>query len=144
VVGFVASYRWPGLEGRIWLGLDLAGFAGSAVIGRRTRAMGARSSSRNTWRVLVLLLTCVAFMVVTYQIFQPQEPAQFAVFPALLAAGIYIGLGLWRGLRWVVAGLVLATLALLGYFLLRQYMLLWMAAAGGGTLLITGFWLRRT
>jgi hypothetical protein len=143
-VGFVSAYRWPSLAGRLWLGLDVAGFVGSALIAHRTRSLGERASSGHTWRVLVLMLTCVAFLIASYQIFQPHEEAQFAVFPALVVAGIYIGLGLWRGLRWVIAGLVLATLALLGYFLLRQYMMLWMAVAGGGTLLLTGFWLRRT
>jgi hypothetical protein len=143
MVGFVAAYLWPGQAGRIWLGLDVAGFAGSALLARHTHAMGKRTSARNTWRVLTLLVICIGFMNATYQIFQPHEAAQFAVFPALLAAAIYIGLGLWRGLRWVIAGLVLATLALVGYFLLRPYMMLWMAAAGGGTLLITGMWLRR-
>lgn len=143
VVGFVGSYLWPTLQGRLWLGLDLAGFAGSALLAHRARALGVRASAANTWRVLALLLTCVGFMVATYLIFQPRDPAQYAVFPALLSAGIYIGLGLWRGTRWVVAGAALAALALAGYFLLRPYMMLWMAVAGGGTLLLSGFWLRR-
>ena len=143
IVGFVSSYLWPALEGRLWLGLDLAGFTGSALIATRARSFGQRASSRNAWRILLLMVTCVAFLMASYQVFQPREAAQFAVFPALVAAGIYIGMGLWRGMRWVVAGLALATLALVGFFLLRPYMMLWMAAAGGGTLLVTGFWLRR-
>ena len=144
IVGFVASYLYPAEANRTWIVLDLLGFAGSVLIGFIYRVQGVRSAPGYRWRIPVLVLTCVGFMVASYAIFQPHEMAQFAVFPALLAAGIYIGLGLWRGTRWMIAGLVLAALALVGYFALRQYVLLWMAAAGGGTLLITGFWLRRS
>lgn len=142
MVGFTLSYLYPAYAGRLWLVLDTAGLVGSVLIARHYRVQGSRSSSAIMWRLVALALTCVGFMVASYAIFQPQQAAQFAVFPALLFAVIYIGVGLWRGMRWVVAGLLLAALALVGYFLLSQYLMLWMAVVGGGTLLMTGFWLR--
>ncbi|HEY7928482.1 MAG TPA: hypothetical protein VID71_00625 [Steroidobacteraceae bacterium] len=148
IVGFLGQYFLPAWAGRGWAALDLAGFAATVLLMRHQRSvaqrsLGARSSSRTFWRILALLATAMGFLYATYAVFQPQRSAQFAVFPALLCGAIYIGIGLWRGLRWLVGGLALAALALLGYYLLPQYMMLWMAAAGGGTLLITGFWLRR-
>ncbi|HEX4052161.1 MAG TPA: hypothetical protein VHY19_14925 [Steroidobacteraceae bacterium] len=143
IVGFTLSYLYPAEATRLWLVLDVAGFVGSVLLARHYRAHCEASSSAIMWRMVALVLTAVGFVIASYAIFLPHEAAQFAVFPALLFAAIYIGLGLWRGMRWVVAGLVLAALALVGYFLLTQYLMLWMAAVGGGTLLTTGFWLRR-
>ena len=147
-MGFLGQYFLPAWAGRGWAALDLTGFAATVLVMQHQRSvaqcsLGARSSSRTFWRILALLATALGFLYATYAVFQPQRGAQFAVFPALLCGAIYIGIGLWRGLRWLVGGLALAALALLGYFLLPQYMMLWMAAAGGGTLLITGFWLRQ-
>jgi hypothetical protein len=141
-LGYLATYQWPAGASALGLTLDGVGVVGSALIGRTGRAQGVRASQQ--WRVLGLMGTCVAFMMVTELVFQPREAAQAAVFPPLLAAGIYIGLGLWRGLRWVIAGLVLAALALAGFFLMRPYLPLWLAVAGGGTLVLTGLWLRRS
>ena len=60
-----------------------------------------------------------------------------------MVATAYVLGGLWLGLRLAVAGIVLGLLTLLGYFLLRDYFLLWMAVVGSGALLIAGLWLKR-
>jgi hypothetical protein len=74
--------------------------SGSLLLARYYRVQGcARASSQIMWRAVAMVLTCVGFIVASYAIFQPHEAAQFAVFPALLFAAIYIGLGIWRGMR---------------------------------------------
>ena len=65
----------------------------------------------------------------------------FGAFSAAVVASAFGGL--WLGLRLVVAGTVLGLLTLGGYFLLRDYFLLWMAVVGSGALLLAGVWLRR-
>lgn len=144
ILGFVLSAELPARAGQGWIVLDVLGFTASLAMAQRQSRQGAGRKLNFPGRLLGLFATCVGFVMATYAVMQPHSAAQFAVFPALLGAGIYIGIGLWRGLRWTIAGLALGLLALVGYFLLRQYVLLWMAGAGGGTLLLTGAWLRRS
>src|SRR5579871_1827791 len=106
MVGFSGLYFFPSVAGPAWLALDVGGFIGSALIGRFQHSQGGRVAAGYRWRILALMLTCIGFLLATYAVFQPRDVAQFAVFPALLCAGIYIGIGLWRGVRWLVAGLV--------------------------------------
>jgi hypothetical protein len=49
----------------------------------------------------------------------------------------------WLGLRYLVVGAALAALTLLCFFFLREHFYAVMAFAGGGALILTGFWLRR-
>jgi len=147
LVGYVVSYLAPSRAGQAWIGLDGLGFAASLLLAwRQAREVAgpARQARAHSRRLFALFATCVGFLLATYAVLQPHDAAQFAVYPGLLIAAIYIGVGIWRGLRWSIAGLVLAALALAAYFLLRPYVLLWMAGAGGGTLLLTGAWLRRS
>jgi hypothetical protein len=46
-------------------------------------------------------------------------------------------------LRFLYAGIALGALTLIGWFWLPHYFLPWMAAVGGGALILTGFWLRK-
>jgi hypothetical protein len=43
----------------------------------------------------------------------------------------------------VAAGVVIAALTLGGFFFIPRYFLLWMAAVGGGALMLAGFWMER-
>jgi len=52
-------------------------------------------------------------------------------------------MGLWFGFRYIVAGLLVATLTLTGFFVLRSHFSLWMASVGGSALILTGLWLRK-
>lgn len=144
-VGFALTYLFPGRSNTLWMVLDLVGFGASALIARAQARQ--RAESRSGWqgavRLVAMAATFVGFLVATYAVLQPQSLAQFAVFPVLVIAAIYIGVGIWRGLRWWVAGLALAVLVLGAYFLQRPYLLLWLAGAGGGVLLLSGAWLRR-
>jgi len=51
-------------------------------------------------------------------------------------------IGLFGAPRLLVTGIGVYVLTLAGYFLLPQIFQLWMAAVGGGGLIIGGLWLR--
>ena len=61
----------------------------------------------------------------------------------LMFAGIYLAVGVFAGTRFAVCGAILAIATAVGFFIAGDLFGLWMAAAGGGVLLLTGFWLRR-
>jgi len=75
IVGFLSGYVFPAQANRIWVPLNMLGFTGSVLIARYYRVQGVRAQTRNMWRVLVLMLTCVAFVFVSYLVFQPRESA---------------------------------------------------------------------
>ena len=141
IVGFASSYAFPGHEWLIWLALDTLGIFGGLVIGRATPIVGMQA--RGSWQYLAAAATIVAFVAATYYVMAPHSGSQFGAFPALVMALFYVLVGIWRGPRWIVVGSAAGLLTLLGYGLLREYFMLWMAGVGGGTLLLTGIWMRR-
>ena len=73
----------------------------------------------------------------------PSSGLQVAAFFPLLIALWYVLQGIWaRSARIGVLGLALGVLAVAGYLWLGAYFLLWMAGAGGGALILGGFWMR--
>jgi hypothetical protein len=143
MVGYGLSDLAPNMAGTGWLVLDLAGVAGSFLLGRAALASGPVATRSYDRRFLALGATILAFVSASYFVMQPHDMAQFGAFPAVLMAGIYTTVGIWRGFRWAAAGVVLGACTVAGFALFKEHFMLWMAAAGGGTLLLTGFWLRR-
>ena len=112
------------------------GFAAGLMALRHKGAASAR-------RFGAAFATLAAFAAATLVILRPSDALQVAAFIPLVVATAYVLAGLWLGLRLVVAGIVLGLLTLLGFFLLRDYFLVWMALVGSGALLLAGLWLRR-
>jgi hypothetical protein len=110
------------------------------LIVRATPSDGTRSAK--SWRFLAVGAAIFGFVAATYYVMAPSSGPQFGAFPALVMALAYLLVGLWRGPRWIVVGLVVGASTVVGYGLLREYFMLWMAAVGGGSLLLTGFWMR--
>ena len=140
VAGYASTALWPANAGVIWLVLDALGVLGGLLIVRATPSDGTRSAK--SWRFLGSGATILAFILATYYVLAPSSGPQFAAFPALVMAVAYVLVGLWRGPRWIVVGLVVGGSTVIGYGLLHQYFMLWMAAVGGGSLLLTGLWMR--
>jgi hypothetical protein len=141
--------RWTGSQQSInglWTVLTILGIVGSAIIGRRqrmaqhpeagraNRAMGLR------WGASFLALW--VFLMATFLVMRPANPMVSGAFVPLIVATVYAIFGIWKGLRFLFAGIAVAALTLIGFFLLPQWFLIWMAAVGGGSLILVGLWLR--
>ena len=61
-----------------------------------------------------------------------------------LAVGVYYAfIDIWtKAWRMMPLGLALIGLTTLGYFMLPEYFRYWMAAVGGGGLIVGGLWMR--
>jgi hypothetical protein len=90
-----------------------------------------------------IVATFLAFITATALIMQPHDPRQMAAFVPLVIAACYIVLGVGKGRRLALTGMGLGLLTMIGYFVVPSSFMLWMAAVGGGALLIGGFWLRQ-
>jgi hypothetical protein len=85
----------------------------------------------------------VVFIAGTIAIMAPTDPRQIGAFIPLVVAAGYAIMGVLGLTRMLVLGAALAALTLTGYFALPAHFLLWMAAIGGGSLILGGIWLRQ-
>ncbi|HXC55597.1 MAG TPA: hypothetical protein VNU97_09890 [Rhizomicrobium sp.] len=147
-IGYSANDLVPAYGGRIWPALLLLAFIASAVFGRRSGrgddSPAARDRNRRIGlRMLATWIAVFAYIAAVTIVMRPATSAQESAFVPLLVAAAYTVLGVWMGVRFVIAGLAIGVLTLGGFFFLHGHFELWMAAVGGTTLIVTGFWLRR-
>lgn len=146
MVGYTVSDLWPVLGGRVWPALLLIAFIASAIFGQRAgtdkSAEGRAKNRRIGLRMTGTWVAIFVFIGAVMAVMRP-SPLQATAFVPLLVAAAYTVLGLWMGVRFVIAGIAIGALTLGGFFYLPAHFLLWMAAVGGSTLILTGLWLRR-
>jgi hypothetical protein len=135
VAGQGASLAWPGQATYVWWGLVAAAIALTCILPRRPR--------RAEWRVPAVVLIALGLVFAAHLALGPASPRMSSVLLPLVTAAIYLGMGLWLGLRFSIIGLVLGACILLGVFTLGDELQAWMGFLGGGTLVLGGFWLRK-
>lgn len=132
-----AAYFRPDLSSLVWFAFVPAGVMGDVLISRRDR-------SNVNWGLFAgLFFTLFAFISATAAIMRPHDSNQMAAFIPLIVAAAYVVLGIAFGRRLAFIGTALGVLTLVGFFALPSIFMLWMAAVGGGALMIGGLWLRR-
>jgi hypothetical protein len=122
-----------------WLALTIAGAVISMAIGR---TQGRRNGMSGT-RFGLLLVIIWLFAAATFAVLAPRNGLQVGAFFPLLFAAIYAAIGLWLGLRYILVGAFMAAATLIAFFFLRDVFFFWMAVMGGGSLLLTGLWLKQ-
>ncbi len=132
--GNASSACWPTLTGLIWTGAVATGIIAS---------LAARADRRVEPRMLAAAAAGFGFLLLTSIILPPRSSADWNAFVSLLAASCLVLLGIWKGARFAAVGLFLAAFTLAGYFGLRAHFELWMAAVGGGALVVVGLWLQK-
>lgn len=138
--GYGLSAALPDKRTLIWAGAIGVGTVLSMIAG--IRGGGASRRGPNIGYSLAIAGAIAAFIGITTVVLGPMQPRQVDALVPLLTAGLYVVAGVWVGPRFGLAGLVLAAVTVGGYFLAGDAFGYWMAAAGGGVLMLTGFWLR--
>jgi hypothetical protein len=129
---------------KIWLPADLLGFLGSLWLGlRRAREGGAQAARGDALRGLGIGVLIGVVLVVVFSLFQPARKELFELLPAVFTGAIYTGIGLFRLPRFLWLGGWIFASALIGYLVLQPWLAFWIAGAGGGALILGGFWLRK-
>jgi len=135
---YAFGYFRPFQAGLAWAVLIPAAVIGDALIARRDRG-------RVYWGpFLGLVATFFVFIGATAAVMQPHDPRQMAAFVPLVVAAAYVAFGIAVGRRLMFTGIALGALTLVGFFALPSIFMLWMAAVGGGALVLGGIWLRQT
>jgi hypothetical protein len=101
-----------------------------------------KEDRKTGWRVAASFVVMWIFAVSFFSVLTPNPRAIAAYFPLLFAA-FSAGIGLWIGVRYIAIGVLLAAATLFGYHRLGDHFYAWMAIFAGGSLLLTGYWLRR-
>lgn len=145
VIGYVASGFASGPQtGWIWLVLVIVGALGSFGLGMRSsRSAGAGAGARHTAVTAPIAAAMIfVFFLATYSVFGPSEPAAYLLFPALVTGLIYTVLGMVKMHRMMWIGAAIMLLSYAGYLFFAPYLAFWIAAVGGGGLIVSGLWLR--
>ncbi len=137
-IGYSASYLTPDYANSVWPALVVLGVAADIVAimadgKKKVRAEG----------MVVLFATAVIFVGGTFAVMAPHDPRQVAAFFPLVVAAGYGIMGAMGATRLLIIGAAVAALTLGGFFTLGNLFLPWMAAVGGGGLVLGGVWLRR-
>jgi hypothetical protein len=142
LAGNLASYGWPHQLGTIWAAVNLLGVAGSVAIAfifaRR------KGGQRVGVRILLAFVMVFAFGILCSCVLGHFGPREMAAFWPIYSMLFYCIAGLWFGYAFLALGLSISALVLIGYvFVMGDAFPLWMAAANGGGLILSGLWMRR-
>ena len=138
--GLVRPDQW----GLVWLPVDAVGVLGSIMIGFRSRtATAGRGGYPEAGKLAITLLFVGLFMAAVFVVFAPARPEPYLVFPGLLLGLIYVVAGIWKMQRLAWIGAAVFGLTLAGFAFLAPWLSFWMAAVGGGALVIGGLRLRK-
>ncbi len=139
VIGYSAQAAQLGWD-PMWLVLSSFGSIGSFIIGWR---MSRGRTKTFDWRYAASFLVFFLFVFAIFAIMKPRADAQLAAFFPVLVCAYYALVGIWtRGLRMLILAVALFAVTMGGFFWLPQYFDWLMAVAGGGGLILGGFWLR--
>ena len=138
VIGFALSACFPDHLLLVWTVVVLSAVSIGVRLARRT----APETAGVAWRYLAIIATFVLFCIALNVVFWPLTPEQGALLAPLLLSALYILRGIQLRPRYTVIGLVLGALCLAGYLWLLPVFWPWMSMACGGTLIISGLWLR--
>jgi hypothetical protein len=147
-VGYIGcAFTPPERWGLVWLPLIVVGSVGSTWFGSRARRSprGGRTSVAGAGaRSAAAAIAIFVFLMAFFAIVRPTDPRVGLVFPVMTLGLIYCLVGIFARLsRFVWIGAAAFAVAIAGYLAAPEWTALWVAAAGGGGLVLGGLWLRR-
>jgi hypothetical protein len=143
IIGYTSNGLLPEWGGLVWLPLIALGAVGSVVLGMQARRRPQDiARPGETLSMIGASLTIAGFFFAAYSIFRPQDALPKLAFPALVTGLVYAVVGMLGMPRMVVIGAAMIALTFIGFQLFAAYLPFWIAAVGGGGLIVSGLWLR--
>ncbi|GGI95791.1 hypothetical protein [Halopseudomonas pertucinogena] len=137
LAGFSLSACFPRYLLGIWTAVVLAALAIGTWLAVRSGA-----GAGIVRRYLAVITTILSFIIAVHWVFWPISPEQGAMLAPLFLSALYVLRGIQLRPRYTVIGAALGILSLGGYLFLLPVFWPWMAMACGGTLILSGLWLR--
>ncbi|NGM52017.1 hypothetical protein G5B46_20595 [Caulobacter sp. 602-2] len=140
-MGLLPSHQW----GWVWLVLDTVGAIGSILLARpaekAARVAGAKSD-RSSLKMMGGMAVAIVFVMSTFYVLRPTDPAAYLAFPGLMVGAIYAAVGVFVAGRYLGIGAVMFALTLVGFYAFPEILAFWMASASVA-LFVSGVWLAR-
>jgi hypothetical protein len=137
--GNIATWLWPRDGDQIWIAINAVGVVATLA----TIYVRAEARSFDV-RMLVAYLLFFAFGYLCTKVLGDFTPRQLGTFWPIYFMLFYAIAGLWLGYAFVLIGVGISILTLIGYFYVGgEAFSLWMAFINGGGLLLGGLWMRR-
>lgn len=147
ILGFLSLQVLGGLGGWIFTGLDVVGVVASVAIGvaqGRRGAVRSPADRRMCWRIGWFWIAIFAYIYLWLALVGRWDGATLSAFFGTAVMFGYVVLGLWLDALYITwAGVAVTVLTMIGYYLVGEWFMLWMAVFGGGTLLGTGLYIRK-
>lgn len=141
LIGNIATFVAPRSGSMIWIGVNAAGVVGSFALS--LFYFPRQDVRRFDGRMAIAFLLFFAFGLLCSTVFGHFGPRELGAFWPIYFMLFYCLAGLWFGYAFVAIGLAISALTLIGYFFVTGgAFLLWMAAANGGGLIVSGLWMR--
>jgi hypothetical protein len=154
LVGF-ATEQFMAHAYRTWVVLDLLGIAGSMYLGMSGRSSAVKGPGDGrigaSWIILFSYAILWSFLLFPSEMisaggwgsYGPVLERKMALLWVTVCMFAYVVMGVWldRFLLWL-GGLV-TLLSLAGFYFEPQYFFLWVAVTGGGSLVISGLFIRK-
>ena len=140
IVGYTASILWSHL---VWTGILVAGGLISAVIGfKKKKNLPAPPLLKKIGWVMLVLLVYIAFLFSRLLLVTDTLQIIISFWPFHVGL-LYILAGVFIGRPMVIIGCWLILAAVAGIWLPSFWQQIWLAAGGGGSLLLTGLIMRK-
>lgn len=140
------GYLWTFLErdrARIgWIVVAAAGVSGSFALRRLRRNLSSRDSKLGE-RLGYGQLALIGFGSVLVWLLWPLNDRQLEAFWPTLVMFCHVLAGIWLGRFFLLSGLTVTALIVIGFIWIGHWYPLWLAVSVGGGLMASGLWLRR-
>lgn len=127
----------------VWIAVEVAGVLGTMLVLMRDRRHLTLRQRLVQARFGGAMVVLILYGLVIVALLGPLSGRQISAFWPLLIMMAYVLAGFWVGRFFIIVGLAVSLLTIIGYRVAGDWYGLWMAAACGGGLILGGVWLRR-
>ena len=148
IAAFLGTHYFLRWAWHIWMGLGGTGSLLTLIISwrqfRLAHPVKMPAEEKTGWRIFLFWFLLFVYAFIWLSMFRPRHGVQLNAFLCTVIMFAYIVMGLWfKSYHMFWLGIIVTGITLIGFYLIPwAYYCIWMAAMGGGSLLVTGIYVR--
>ena len=140
--GYLFTFFQPSHADTGWITVAVLGVGGSFALRAWSRLPHSRDSQLGR-RLGYAQLALIGYGLILLWLLSPLSHRQMSAFWPSLVMFCHVLAGIWLGRVFILIGGAVTALVVVGYVSAGDWYPLWLAAAVGGGLVVSGVWLRR-